>query len=57
LFGNGKTALKASMGRHVEAESTRIFNRNNTYSIRTTWGTPTDILVARLFKFGAQTSL
>jgi hypothetical protein len=33
-----------------------ILNRNNTYSSGTTWGTPTDVLAARLFKFGAQIS-
>jgi hypothetical protein len=31
-----------------------VLNRNNTYSTGPTWGQPTDVLAARLFKFGAQ---
>jgi carboxypeptidase family protein len=31
-----------------------ILNRNNTYSTTSSWGKPTDVLAARLFKFGMQ---
>jgi hypothetical protein len=39
LFGNGKTAIKASLGRYVKPETTDIANRNNpaaTIAVQTT---------------------
>ena len=50
----GRSSVVANFDIYNVFNANTVLNRNNTYSTAATWGQPTDILAARLFKFGAQ---
>jgi hypothetical protein len=52
-FG-GQRSIVANFDVYNVFNANTVLNRNNTYSTGPTWGQPTDVLAARLFKFGAQ---